>query len=306
MKPAFRPGRVGAAPPAVGVLFNPALAAFVDVFADAIDHLSVIPDRCWIDPGPGRPARFQPMAAPTALIDRVARHVPLVLHAIGLSICSADVFDEAYVLNLERWRRRWQASWVSEHLSFSRVGADHEVNAALALPVPLDDEVLDLVARRVRRVQSVLGGPFLLENGVAYVDIPDQGMDEPTFLNRLCERTGCGLLLDLHNLHTNATNHGFDALDYLGALDLAQVVEVHVAGGEAMMGFHTDSHSGPVDPAVWRLLEALAPRAPALRAVTFEFHESCWPRLRAGGVLEQISRAREVLASTLKAEQAMS
>ncbi len=302
MKPVFRPGRVDAAPAGVGVMFNPALAGFVEVHADAIDHLAVIPDRCWVDPGPGRPGRFHPMAAPSALIDRVARHVPVVLHAIGLSICSADIFDEPYVLNLERWRRRWQASWVSEHLSFSRTGADHEVNAALALPVPFDDEVLDLVARRVARIRSVLGSPFLLENGVSYVDIPDQAMDEPTFLNHLCRRTGCGLLLDLHNLHTNAVNHGFDAFDFLDALDLAQVVEVHVAGGEAMMGFHTDSHSGPVDEPVWHLLEALAPRAPSLRAVTFEFHESSWPRLRADGVLAQIDRARGILAAAVVAE----
>jgi hypothetical protein len=37
--------------------------------------------------------------------------------------------------------------------------------------------------------------------------------------------------------------------------------------------------SRPVLEGVWELLERVAPRLPALRGVTFEFHESSWPFL---------------------------
>lgn len=284
--------------PGVGVLFNPALIDFVEQHPESFDHLAVIPDRCWVDPGPGHAAeggRFQVLPAPLAVLERVVDNCPVTLHSIGLSICSATVFDSPYVDNLAVWCRRWQARWASEHLSFSRFGSDHEANAALALPIAYDEEMLDLLVPRIDAVQQKLGLPFLLENNVAYVNIPEQGMSEPEFLNRLCARTSCHLLLDLHNLYTNAVNHHFDPVGFIDALDLSRVLEVHVAGGEPMMGFHTDSHTGPVLEPVWQLLEAVASRESALRAVTFEFHESSWPMLRSEGVLAQLARARAVL-----------
>ncbi len=73
-------------------------------------------------------------------------------------------------------------------------------------------------------------------------------------------------------------------------------MEVHVAGGDEMLGFHTDSHAGPVLEAVWDLLEYIAPALPALRGVTFEFHESSWPSLHDAGVLAQVERARAILS----------
>lgn len=62
-----------------------------------------------------------------------------------------------------------------------------------------------------------------------------------------------------------------------------------------MMGFHTDSHTGPVADGVWPLLEYVVPRAGSLRGVTFEFHESSRPMLHDDGVLAQLERARGLL-----------
>ena len=90
---------------------------------------------------------------------------------------------------------------------------DH--NAGLAIPFPYDEDVLALIAERVERVQDEIPAPFLLENNVSYIDIPDQDMTEPEFLRRLTARTGCGLLLDVHNVVVNATNHGFDAHEFV-------------------------------------------------------------------------------------------
>lgn len=281
----------------VGVLFNPALIDFVESHGEALDYLAVIPDRCWTDPGPGSGQRFQTLTAPLAVIERASRQRPVVLHSIGMSLCSAEVFDVPYVDNLAAWCRRLDCEWASEHLSFTRVGGGHEVNASLALPVAYDDEMLALLLPRLHEVQARIGRPFLLENNVYYVDFPEQEMGEADFLNRLMREAGCGLLLDLHNVHTNARNHGFDAATFVRSLDLAGVVEIHVAGGDEMMGFHTDSHTGPVDETVWRLLEEVVPHAPNLRGVTFEFHESSWPMLHDAGVAAQLDRARDIIAS---------
>jgi uncharacterized protein (UPF0276 family) len=279
----------------VGLLFNPALISFVPAHLRALDHLAVIPDRAWTDRGPGAQPRFQELSAPIALLEHAARSVPLVLHSIGLSVCSADIFDREYVAQLAAWRERFQCPWVSEHLSFSRVGGEHERNASVALPIPYDREMMELLVPRLRETTRRMGCPFLVENPVYYVKFRDPELTEPEFLNTLAAATGCGLLLDLHNLYTNARNHGFDAHAYLRELELANVLEVHVAGGDEMMGFHTDSHVGAVIEPVWELLEDLASQAPRLQGVTFEFHESSWPLLHEEGVLAQLERARGIV-----------
>lgn len=281
--------------PGAGLLFNPALVDYVSRDDAGIDHLAVIPDRCWVDHGVGAAQRFEPLRGSIEIIEQAARRWPLVMHAIGLSICSADVFDREYVEQLARWRERLSCAWVSEHLSFSRIGGEHEANAALAIACPYDNELLDLLVPRVREVKRTLGVPFLIENNVNYVRYDDEDMSEPRFLNRLVAETGCGLLLDLHNLYTNAHNHRFDARAYIDALDTDAVIEVHVAGGDAMLGLHTDSHAGPVLEPVWPLLEHLLPVAPNLRAITFEFHEGSWDLLHACGVRAQVARMQQIV-----------
>ena len=279
------------------MLFNPALAEFVVDHADHLDYLAVIPDRFWIDRGYGAADRFDATPAGEEVLGRAADSLPIVLHGIGLSICSADIFDREYVDQLERWRRRYDCRWVSEHLSFSRIGAGHEANAGVALPIPYDREMLNLLTPRVAAAREILGCPFLLENNVSYVTFDDEDFTEAQFLSELARTSGCSLLLDLHNVYTNALNHRFDAMEFLAELDLSQVVEVHVAGGSSLMGFYTDSHTGGVADPVWELLSVVAAGAPHLQGVTFEFHESSWPLLRTDGVLAQIERARSILAA---------
>ncbi|MGH9664229.1 MAG: DUF692 domain-containing protein [Bryobacteraceae bacterium] len=279
---------------------------FVERSLRHLDYLAVIPDRAWIDQGSGAPERFQTLPLAGALLEQAARERPIVLHGIGLSICSAEIFDEGYARNLIDWAERLRSPWISDHLAFSRVGTGHEVNSAITLPVPYDLEVLDLLIPRVRFFTEALRCPFLLENNVYYFRYPGQDLREEEFLNRLCGLAGCGVLLDLHNLYTNSVNHGFPAEHYLRDLDLANVTEIHVAGGVPMMGFHTDSHTGPVLEGVWDLLESAIPRVPNLRGVTFEFHESSFGLLGEGGVLEQIDRARAIVAKVSKRQEGVS
>ena len=281
--------------PGVGVLFNPSLDQFVERCLDRLDYLAVLPDRAWIDRGVGSSQRFEPLPLVARLLDDVSSQIPLVLHAIGLSVGSADIFDEEYAQNLISWATRLQSPWISEHLSFTRVTAGKEINSAIALSVPYDQPVLDMLIPRVRFLTERLPCPFLLENNVYYFSYPEQQFSEEEFLNELCRQTNCRVLLDLHNLYTNAVNHHFSALDFIRNLNLENVREIHVAGGVPMMGFHTDSHTGPVLEEVWQLLEHVAPLIPNLGGVTFEFHESSFSMLGEAGILEQVDRARSIL-----------
>ena len=90
----------------VGALLNPGMNGFLTRALGEIDHLAVIPDRGWIDHGIGAAPRFDMLAASADMLDEIARARPVVLHGIGLSICSADFFDTGYADNLIAWAKR--------------------------------------------------------------------------------------------------------------------------------------------------------------------------------------------------------
>jgi uncharacterized protein (UPF0276 family) len=229
-----------------------------------------------------------------AILDELASRHTLIAHGVGLSIASGSTFDIDHVRQLAEWHRRYRFAWISEHLSAVRVQTemtpDH--HAGLALPLAWDRDLLDMLSERVARAQDILGTRLLLENGVVHTPVPGSDMSEEDFMNALVRRTGCGLLLDLHNLHVNAVNLGLDADRFINGLDLDAIGEIHVAGGNSLFGAYLDSHAGPCPSAVFGLLERTAPRCRNLRGVTFEFHETYFPGLGDAGVLGQLQRMR--------------
>jgi uncharacterized protein len=228
---------------------------------------------------------------------QLASRYPLVAHGVGLSIASGSTFDFDHVRQLAEWQRRYGFKWISEHLAAVRVSTevtpDH--NAGLALPLPWDYDVLEMLCERLAATQDVLGTRLLLENGVVHTPVPDSDMSEVDFLNALVKRTGCGLLLDLHNLYVNIVNLGLNGDRFLDGLDLSAVGEIHVAGGNSLFGAYLDSHAGACPPEVWRMLECVAPRCSNLAGVTFEFHESYFSGLGEAGVLSELERMRTAI-----------
>lgn len=280
----------------VGLLYNPALPEYLRERPESFDYVEVIPEMFWNDHGPGADPRFVELQGWVELLSWISSFRPVIAHNIGLSLGSADWFDATYADHIAEWQQRFRFPWHSDHLSFVRITSaeGHDHNAGLAVPVPYDRDVLELIAARIESVQRAVPVPFLIENNVYFIDVPDQDMSEPEFLNALTSRTGCGLLLDVHNVYANARNHGFDPYWFVGQLDLTRVVEIHIAGGSELAGMYTDSHAGPCPPAVWELLEWVVPRAPNLAGITFEFHDSYYPLLKADGINAQLDRAREV------------
>jgi uncharacterized protein len=277
----------------VGIMANLALAPFIAT-PGAVDYLAVTPDMFWTDQGPdpgGGGRRFTDIPSWVAMLD--ASGLPMVSHHIGMSIASAIPTDTAYVAQMAAWAERWHAHWLSEHLAFVAIAEGHGPSAAgLALTAPFDREILDLAVERARQVIERTQAPFLLENSPYYVTFDDSDMDEAEFLNLFCAESGGGLLLDLHNLYCNVVNYGLSGHRFLDKLDLAAVVEVHIANGSELGGMYADSHSGAPPEPVWDLLDDLVGRAPNLRGITFEFHDSYLPQIGFDGVTEVIARAR--------------
>jgi uncharacterized protein (UPF0276 family) len=280
----------------VGVAYQRALAEFLVERDDAYDYLEVVPDTVWVDRGPGRPDRYRDDPEATALLERLAESRPVVAHSIGLSIGSAHAFDREHVAQVRRWCERFRCPWHSDHLSYNRAehGDGSEVNVGMTLPVAHDEEMLDLLVPRVAEVQAANPRPFALENNVYYVSVAESPLDEPEFLNELSARTGCWLLLDLHNLYVNERNGGMKARAFLDALDLDRVIEVHVAGGGEHGGFYLDSHSGPTPRPVLELLARALGECPNLGGVTYELVGSWYEAMGADGLERELAGLREL------------
>ncbi len=132
------------------------------------------------------------------VLQRLRADYPISMHGVGLGIGSADGFSEHHLERLRELVERVEPALVSEHLCWGAVGKRHLNDL---LPMPLTQEALELVCRRVDHVQNTLGRQILLENVSTYVRFRDDAMSEAEFLAALAARTGCGILLDVNNFH---------------------------------------------------------------------------------------------------------
>jgi uncharacterized protein (UPF0276 family) len=187
---------------------------------------------------------------PVAVLEKVRRDMPVVLHGVSLSIGSVDPLSGRYLADLERLVARVEPAMVTDHLCW---GTHRGQYVHDLLPLPYTEETLDHVVRRVGAVQERLGRPILLENPSSYVSFRDSTLTEPEFLTALCRRAGCGILLDVNNVHVSARNLGLDPIAYLDGIDPDHVGQFHVAGHADKGRYLLDTHDGSVPPAVWGL-----------------------------------------------------
>lgn len=280
----------------VGLSFQAPLQDFVEAHLDTFDFLEIIPDTLWNDLGSGVIPRYKENQDAQMFLGQLAERKPLIAHSIGLSIGSSNWFDAEHVTQIAKWQRQYGFPWHSDHLSFNRLEdtSGHFIDVGFTMPLPYDEAVLDMLVEKVKRVQNTVPVPFLLENNVYYFEIPSQDMSEAAFLNELTARTGCGLLLDIHNVYVNSRNHGFNPWSFLRSLDLTRIVELHLAGGMVMNGFYLDAHSGICPDAVWKLLEELLPQAPNVACIVFEVFGTHYPSMGPELLKQELSRARSI------------
>lgn len=284
----------------VGLLNNPVVPSIVRHAPELVEYIDVIPDRLWYDfefeRGAADGGRFRRVVGAIEELKQCAEGRVLGGHGIGLSLPSAIPIDMAMVEEVASLARELNFQWFSEHLSMFLVahGSVPNSQAGLGLPVPYDEEMLALMRSKIALLKRALGCQILLENGAIFTPVPDSEMSEPQFLNRLHAELDCGTLLDLHNLYVGQLNGVLAPVDYLDQLNPDCVHEIHIAGGDELAGFYTDSHSRLTPDAVWEWAYRYGPRFKNLRAIVFEFHESYFERLGLAGIVAELERMHEL------------
>lgn len=263
----------------VGLGWRAELAAGILANLDRIDVLEVIGDD-----------HLDAPASALRAFATLAAHRPVVLHGVGLGLASSVPVERR---RLERWARLLDvvrpAFW-SEHLAFVR-GGGVEIGH-LAAP-PRTDATIDGAVRNLAAARAVTGAMPLVENVATLIDPPASVHDEAAFTAAILDAAGARLLLDLHNLHANATNFGFDPVEHLSRLPVERIAAVHLAGGRRRGGRIVDDHLHDVPEPVFTLLGEVARRVPGPLTVVLE-RDGHYPE--TGRLLADLDRARAVLA----------
>lgn len=205
----------------------------------SVDFVEVISENFMIDGG-----------KPRHILDQIRERHPVALHGVSMSVGSADGLDRDYLRRLKALADHLDPLFVSDHLCWTRTGG---FNSHDLLPLPYTEEALDLVCANVTLAQDVLERKMLIENPSTYVRFTANSMTEWQFMDALCARTGCSLLLDVNNIHVSAVNHGFDALSYLDGVPADRVRQIHLAGHSKGKDLLIDTHDQPVPQSVWTL-----------------------------------------------------
>lgn len=235
-----------------------------------------------------------PGGRPRDILHRVRERHPVALHGVSMSVGSADGVDRDYLQRLRALVDAVEPLFVSDHLCWTRFGGfqSHDL-----LPLPYTEEALRTVCDNVDAAQAALGRTMLIENPSSYIAFDGAEMSEWEFLDALCARTGCDLLLDVNNIFVSATNHGFDAHAYLAGIPAARVRQIHLAGhsrGETLL---IDTHDQPVPDPVWALYaEALARTGPVATMIE---RDDAIPPLPT--LLAELDHARAIAAPALAA-----
>jgi uncharacterized protein (UPF0276 family) len=260
--------------------------------AEAI--LNALPGLGWLEI---HPENYMVPGGPRhTLLEAVRDRYALSLHGVALSLGGAERADREHLNDLRALIDRYQPGLVSEHLAWS---VQDGVYFADLLPLPLNAETLDQLCRNIDEAQEFLGRRILIENPANYMTLPGSEIPEPEFLVSAERRTGCGLLVDVNNIHVSARNLGLDAESYVDALPADLIGEIHVAGhavDEAGEGLLIDNHGSQVATQVWRLLERLIARCgPKPLLVEWDTDVPSWPVLhgevlKAQGTLSRVDR----------------
>jgi len=233
-----------------------------------------------------------------ALVDASA-DVEFVVHGVGLSIGSAETWNEDYLRLLDELLEHVSIRWHSEHLGCTTVDGE---NLGTMLALPRTSEVLELVAQRVERLAQRFRVPFLLEHVAAILPDADAQFSPAGFLNQLAGSAPVGLLLDARNLECDRINHGLDIATFLAELDCSTVRELHLAGGVEYRGFALDIHSRSTLPETRRLAAEIIGRSPNLSLVTYEYLREAVPVLGHEAICGELELIRKELLSPPEGE----
>jgi uncharacterized protein (UPF0276 family) len=180
----------------------------------------------------------------------IRENYPITFHGIGMSIGSADGVSKTYLEELKKLINTVSPAWISDHLSWSNYSNKHTNDL---LPLPFTNETIDVVSDNIKFVQDYLGQELILENPSSYLRYEVDEMSEWEFINKIADKSGCKILLDINNIYVNSYNHNFNAIEFIDNIEKNIVKEFHLSGHLNKENYLFDDHGSEVCDKVWKL-----------------------------------------------------
>jgi uncharacterized protein len=223
-----------------------------------LPHLAEVvatrPDAGWLEI---HPENFIANAHARELLLSARERYPISVHTVGISIGSADGIDREHLARLRELIDAIDPMLVSGHLAWSTHGGAYLNDL---LPLPYDDDALQIVSNHLDQVQDALGRAYLIENPSSYAVVGESTMTEIDFLAALVRRTGCRLLCDVSNVYLSAHNMDYDPYQYIDGLPADAIGELHLGGftpeddaSSPAASLLVDTHATPIAEPVWNL-----------------------------------------------------
>jgi uncharacterized protein len=275
-------------PLGVGITFSSGIESILDRHPELIDVVEIEPQTTWLDARSAgrRLSRHDDVAS--YLGDLPFKKL---VHSIGVPVGGTAGPDKDQVGLLRDTIVELDSPWASEHLSFNSTA---EFHTGFFLPPRQTARGVSVAVDSIRRLRTELGVPLAFETGVNYLARRSNEMDDGAFAAAVAEGADCGILLDLHNVYTNATNGRQPVDEFIAQLPLERVWEVHLAGGFWMDGYWLDAHSGPVPVPLVRHARDIVSRLPGLGAIIFEIYPSFVESTGVDEICRQLELLREL------------
>lgn len=223
-----------------GIGFRPELKSFIFLNKDKIDFVEIIADH-YIDVPDAKMRE----------LDLLMENFTVIPHAINLSLGTVEGLDMTYVHKLAALIQKIKPPYWSEHIAYTQA---HGYDIGHLAPVIYNEEFLKILQKNIAIVKEAIRFPFILENITYHIELPGKNIDDADFLNRICDLTGCGLLLDITNLFINSKNLTFDPFDFLDRLNPDHIVQLHYVGFEGDESQLIDTHARATQQEIYDLM----------------------------------------------------
>lgn len=211
----------------LGVAYRKPLAAWINSKPAQVNCLEITAEHFFSDPASSKYLR---------------RNYDLLLHGLGLSLGTPGPLDQGYLKLFNDVCRAADPLWISEHIAFTKT---RDVDLGHLNPIHYTQETLEYFIDHVLEVQDACRKPLLLENITSHIQV-DSPLAETDFINQLCERAGCYMLLDVTNLFVNSCNHHYNWIDWLSEIHPEYIKQLHIVGYSEYDGSFYDSHDNNI------------------------------------------------------------
>jgi uncharacterized protein (UPF0276 family) len=219
---------------------------------------------------------------------------PVLFHPSYINFCGSFPNSRAWLDATARHIAAVQSPWFAQDCAycFWQESPGYSTQMGYFIPPILNEQSLRRAIERVREVQSAVPVPVAIEPPPVTFAVGHMPLFR--FFGTLAREADCAILLDMGHLVSWEMATGHAVRDALIDLPRERVIEVHIAGGRLEPGksgpIYVDAHERAILDPAWKMLDAMLPELPAVRAVCFECEGATEKT-----VLSTLERVRDVV-----------